>query len=163
MLSPETVQTLLGLSAILSPVALSVVVFLLHQSSRTVARLTKTQESSAALAVFEQLATIAIKYAQEQFDAYVRSKQRHDGLVTEGPTNGPEKKEIAIKAMSSLAAERGLKLSHVEAGIAVDAAVQQERKASLAPPAGALADPGTVYASINPGAPALPKNVGVTP
>jgi hypothetical protein len=110
--------------------------------------------------MIEDLATLAAKSIEQEANKWL-DKQRADGVVAPVKMSGEEKKELAVKAMQSLAPP-GLTITTEQAGIAIEAVVQKVK--SLRPPADpealATAVEGTVYKSINPGSTALASKLG---
>jgi hypothetical protein len=156
MWSQDTINMFTGLTAVISPVAIFVVTFLFHQGYRLYAKAKSAEMSATTLSALDSLAKQFVLYAQEQFDQWAKSKG-----ATPGPTNGTEKKALAMQLMKEQA-PAGVKFTEAQASVAIDAAVQAQRQASIAPPAMTGDVQGTVYASIKPGAPAVP-NLAVTP
>jgi hypothetical protein len=157
MWSAETIKMFTDLSAVLAPVATALVTGVFLWVCHLYAKAKKVEISASTIEAGKSMAKQVVLYVQEQFDQWVKSKGE-----APGPTNGAEKKALAMQLMKEQAPP-GLKISESQASVAIDAAVQEQRQASGAPPPLVIDAQGTIYKSIKPGAPPMPSDVEVSP
>jgi hypothetical protein len=136
--SQETINILIGLTAAIAMAASPVLAYLLLRAYKASAKALNLPVNAEFVQMLEDLATLAVKYAEQEAVKWLNS-QREKGLEPR-PLTGLEKKELAVQAMQSVAPP-GVKITPVQADIAIEAVVQKVK--SLRPPPMSI-EPGGV-------------------
>lgn len=159
-LSPTTVEILLGVLAAASGVSTFLLGLLFRRMKGT--KVLGVEASPETVNKLHGLAVMVVNYAEEQGRKWIKSLMAAGKTIEEIEVerlSGEQKKDIALKALQSMAPKAGIELSEEQAGIAIEAAVQVQRSIRPGPVE------GTVYQSVNPPAHGSipPPRLGSTP
>lgn len=146
-MSQETIDTLKDLTAVIAMAASPVLAFLLLRAYTALSKALKIPVNPDFVKTIEDLAVLAAKSIEQEANKWL-DKQKAQGVVEPVKMSGEEKKQLAVKAMQSLAPPAGLKLTPEQASIAIEAVVQKVK--SIRPPSPSFPPPSS-FPSMRPG------------